>query len=72
MHKFLGELNKMRNAKDTYYKNIWVVQYQENIKERAYLHWSCKNIKDQTDAVVNTQDVFNRHAYVYEAMVAVG
>ena len=54
MHKFLGELNKMRNAKDTYYKNIWVVQYQENIKERAYLHWSCKNIKDQTDAVVNT------------------
>ena len=54
MHKFLIKLNEKRMAKDTYYKNIWVVQYQENISARAYLYWSCKCIKDQTDAVVNT------------------
>ena len=72
MKKFIDALLARSKEKGTYYKNIWVMHYQEDVAYRAYLSWSCKKIADQTESQVSALPEFERQAYIYENMVKVG
>ena len=72
MTKFITALHTRSKEKGSYYKNIWVINYQEDVAYRAYLNWSCKRIGDQTETTVANMNSFERQAYIYESMVKVG
>ena len=72
MIKFIQGLSAKAQEKGSYYKSVFVINYQEDVAYRAYLSWSCKRIGESTEATVASMEPFDRQAYIYEAMVKVG
>lgn len=60
MTKFISNLHAKSKEKGSYYRGIWIVNYQEDVAYRAYLNWSCKRIGDQTETTVSSMAPFER------------
>ena len=72
MTNFMRALHAKSKEKGSYYKGVWVINYAEDINERAYVTWMCKRISDQTETTVATLPSFEKQCHVYENMVVVG
>lgn len=77
MMQFLKKLLEKRNAKvserGSYYHNAWVVQYTEDIPQRAYFNWNCKQVQtSQATREVKTLGDFEKSYTIYESMVNIG
>merc|ERR1711990_472909 len=73
MKQFIRKLLEKRNTKvserGSYYHNAWVVQYTEDIPQRAYFNWNCKNVPtSQATREVKALGDFEKMATVYESM----
>jgi hypothetical protein len=44
MTTFVKKLHEKKKEDGSYYHNIWVLHYTEDVPTRAYANWSCKSI----------------------------
>lgn len=63
----------MKNARQSIYQNIWVVQYIEDIPVRAFNNWYCKNINTSaaTREIKSFSD-YEKMQTIYSSMVGIG
>lgn len=45
VRKLLEKKTVKVNDRGSYYHNAWVVQYTEDIPQRAYFNWTCKQVQ---------------------------
>ena len=69
MEHFIKQLHKKYKAegeKASIYTNIWVINYTEDIPERAYMSWVCKSIpaKDANTEISSLPD-FGKLQHMY-------
>ena len=76
MHHFLNELHKKAKGegeKNSIYTNVWVLQYTEDVPDRAYMNWTCKSIPTKdANTEISTLPDFAKLQHMYQCMIKVG
>lgn len=63
----------MKDQENSYYSNIWVVNYTEDVASRAYHGWNCKIINtQQATREIKAMSDFEKVSTIYEGMVNIG
>ena len=73
MTTFVKKLQEKNNEDGSYYQNIWVLHYTEDVPTRAYPTWTCKNVpsKDATREIKSLPP-FEKTLTIYDGMVQIG
>lgn len=73
MYRFIHKLLQKKKAHGSYYKEIVVLNYTEDIPYKAYVGWTCKSINtgSATKEIKELQD-FEKVVTIYEGMLSIG
>ena len=73
MYRFVKKLQAKKDEEGSYYNNIWVLTYTEDVATKAYQGWNCKLINTQTATreIKALQD-FEKVQCIYDGMVNIG
>ena len=73
MTRFVKKLQEKKNTKGSYYSDIWVVHYTEDVASKAYTGWACKSINtQQATKEIKSLPEYERVAAIYEGMCNIG
>ena len=78
MEKFVKKLHEKLKEPGSYYVNIWVLHYSEDIPTRSYNftsqpNWSAKAINTQSATrEIKTMESFVKTYTIYTSMVKIG
>ena len=73
MKKIVNGLVEAKKQKGSFYQNMWVVHYTEDIQSRAYQSWFCKDVKANISGrEIKTLPFVERIWALYESLVNVG
>jgi hypothetical protein len=72
MSKIIKHLDAKVDEPNSYYADIWVVHYTEDIAQRVYEGWVCKSYKEQSELIIKDDSDFEKIFKTYEGMVSVG
>ena len=73
MTRFVKKLHAKNEENGSYYNNIWVLHYTEDICKPAYMGWNCKiiNTTSATREIKSLPD-FEKVSTIYDSMVNIG
>ena len=73
MYRFIKKLLEKKNEPGSYYNNIWVLHYTEDIASKAYNGWNCKSISTQAATKeIKALPEFDKITTIYEGMCQIG
>ena len=73
MMSFMTKLQQKNNEDGSYYQNIWVLHYTEDVPSRAYPNWTCKSVQtNSATREIKSLDPFSKILTIYDAMVTIG
>ena len=73
MTTFVKKLHEKKKEDGSYYHNIWVLHYTEDVPARAYANWSCKSINtSNATRDIKTLPQFEKTLTIYDSMVQIG
>jgi hypothetical protein len=73
MGRYIRELNKISQTKDSYYKGIWVLHYTEQVAQPCYSSWACKSVNaQQASREIKSLPDLEKINYIYSQMVEIG
>ena len=77
MKQFMRKLREKKTTKVSergcYFHNAWVVHYTEDIPQRAYFNWTCKQLQtSQATREVKNMGDFEKVSLIYDSMCNIG
>jgi len=73
MKRYLTKLQAKNEESGSYYSNIWVMHYTEDVPTRTFQNWNCKSINTSsaTREIKSLPD-FEKVCTIYESMLKIG
>ena len=77
MQQYIHKLNEKKNTKvndrGSYFHNVWVLQFTEDIPQRAYFSWSCKMVPtSNATREVKSMGDFEKTCVIYDSLSNIG
>ena len=72
MSKFIKHLEAKLDEPNSYYADIWVIHYAEDVRQRVFDGWVCRSYKEQSELIIKDDSDFEKIFKTYEGMVSVG
>ena len=73
MNRFVKHLLADKNRAGSHYSSIHVVMYTEDIAQKAYNGWYCKNVSTQSATrEIKGMEEFDKLATIYDGMCQIG
>ena len=73
MHRFIKHLLAKKKETGSYYASIHVVMYTEDIAQKAYNGWYCKNVSTQSATrEIKGLEEYDKLAAIYDGMCQIG
>ena len=73
INKYVHDLLKKQMSKGSYYNNIWVLHYTEDVPQRAYHSWTAKSVNTQSATrEIKSYPHFEKIFTIYDSMVKIG
>lgn len=72
MSRIVKHLEAKLDEPNSYYADIWVVHYQEDILSRTFDSWVCKAYKEVSECQIKDDTDFEKIFKTYDGMLSVG
>merc|ERR1712086_609189 len=73
MERFVTKMRQKQTERNSYYQDIHVIHFTEDVDQRAFSTWSCKSIQtSQATSEIKTMVDEEKVSYIYANMVKLG